>query len=221
MGGFPLMKDRTYPVVCVTGPMAAGKNLAAAIFEKMGWVSIDADIVAHQVLDIVKDQVVALHQEKAQALGLNLLSEDGRLNRKAIAQIVFSDKEALEKHEALLFPMIDTLLRDFIEKNKEKPVVINATVLYKVPLIHKMDAVFFIDAPRCLRLLRAMKRDKRSAKEILQRFSSQKNIFAKYKISNADTCRVWKISSPWIWEYIIRRNLKLWIRKKHYGLSPL
>lgn len=221
MGGFPLMKDRTYPVVCVTGPMAAGKNLAAAIFEKMGWVSIDADIVAHQVLDIVKDQVVALHQEKAQALGLKLLSEDGRLNRKAIAQIVFSDKEALEKHEALLFPMIDTLLRDFIEKNKEKPVVINATVLYKVPLIYEMDAVFFIDAPRCLRLLRAMKRDKRSAKEILQRFSSQKNIFAKYKISNADTCRVWNISFPWILEYKIRRILKLWIRKKHYGLSPL
>ena len=115
----------------------------------------------------------------------------------------------------------DNLIKMVFEKNKEKPVVINATVLYKVPLIHEMDAVFFIDAPRCLRLLRAMKRDKRSAKEILQRFSSQKNIFAKYKISNADTCRVWNISFPWILEYKIRRILKLWIRKKHYGLSPL
>ena len=71
-----------------------------------------------------------------------------------------------------------------------KDVVVNATVLYKIPSVKKCDAVIFVDAPVLTRLFRARKRDGMKTVQILQRFWSQKNLFSKYKKSNADTFKV-------------------------------
>ena len=39
-------------VLCVTGPMAAGKNAATSILESMGFASIDADLIGHDAVEI-------------------------------------------------------------------------------------------------------------------------------------------------------------------------
>ena len=200
--------------------MAAGKNLASDILAKNGWACIDADKLAHQALSLLQNEVIRLHKKAAENLGLTLQNEDGSLNRKNIAKIVFTDSEALKKHEALIHPMIEKLLYDFIMEHKTEAVVLNATVLYKVSIIMECDAIFFIDAPLIIRLFRAKKRDNTSIVEILARFRSQSNIFAKYKNSNADIYRVWNLSSPYALEQKLKRILKLWNRKKHYGLLP-
>ena len=96
-------ENRRLPVVCVTGPMAAGKNLASDILASRGWACVDADRVAHQALDLVKDEIVALHQKKALSLGIQLVNEDGSLNRRGIGALVFNDPVEIQHLHRSLF----------------------------------------------------------------------------------------------------------------------
>ena len=45
-------------VIAVTGPMAAGKNYYCAQLEKEGWSCVDADILVHQAIELVKDKIL-------------------------------------------------------------------------------------------------------------------------------------------------------------------
>ena len=209
---------RTLPVICVTGPMAAGKNLASDILAAKGWACVDADKVAHQALDMLKDEIVALHSEKAQRLGIQLVNQDGSLNRRGIGALVFDDELALQRHEALVHPMVERLLEDFVAEHPDEPVVINATVLYKTHILNKCDAILFVDAPLFLRFFRARKRDQMPAKQILSRFRSQFGIFAKYKNANADIYRVWNLRTPYILERKLERIVTRWNKRKYCGL---
>lgn len=211
---------RNFPVLCVTGPMAAGKNLAASILEKKGWACVDADKSVHVALEQLKPQIVALHKAEAERLGISLVKPDGSLDRRAVGRIVFANPAALRAQEALLYPQVCRQMRQFIDSHPNQPVALNATVLYKTPeLLSACDFVLFVDAPWLVRLFRSKKRDGLPFSQILSRFQSQRNIFAKYKKSNADIYRVWNIGFPYALERRIERMLLLWNRKKPYGLS--
>lgn len=177
-------------VLCVTGPMAAGKNAASSILEKKGFACVDADLLVHQAVENAKEEILASFGSLADEKGLPLLTENGHVNRRNLGALIFQSPELIKKQEDIVYPILNGLFEDFMEENKGRNLVINATVLYKVPLIKKVDSVLFIDAPLLQRLFRAKKRDGMSLKLILQRFKAQRNLFAKYKKSVADTVRV-------------------------------
>jgi dephospho-CoA kinase len=177
-------------ILCVTGPMAAGKNAASSILEKKGFACVDADLLVHQAVENAKEEILASFGSLADEKGLPLLTENGHINRRNLGALIFQSPELIKKQEDIVYPILNGLFEDFMEENKGRNLVINATVLYKVPLIKKVDSVLFIDAPLLQRLFRAKKRDGMSLKLILQRFKAQRNLFAKYKKSVADTVRV-------------------------------
>lgn len=172
--------------------MAAGKNAASDILEKKGFVSIDADKVVHQILleRDFQEKVIATFKKFADEKKIELRNEDGTLNRRNLGALIFADKKLLALQESLVLPEVDKRLCEFIDSNSEKNVILNATVLYKIPCVKKCDLIIFIDAPILLRLKRARKRDGISILQILQRFWFQRNLFSKYKKSNADTYRI-------------------------------
>lgn len=180
-------------IVCVTGPMAAGKNAACEILEELGFVSIDADITVHQAVENSKDLICHSFGKIAQQKNISLLNSDGTVNRRNVGSIIFEDPKLVQTQENIVYPEVTRILKEFIDYHTKlgKNVVINATVLYKVDLIKQMDKVIFIDAPVLQRFFRAKKRDGMKPKQILQRFSNQKHLFTKYKKSNADIVRVW------------------------------
>lgn len=177
-------------ILCVTGPMAAGKNAASSILEKKGFACVDADLLVHQAVENAKEEILASFGSLADEKGLPLLTENGHINRRNLGALIFQSPELIKKQEDIVYPILNGLFEDFMEENKGRNLVINATVLYKVPLIKKVDSVLFIDAPMLQRLFRAKRRDGMSLKLILQRFKAQRNLFAKYKKSVADTVRV-------------------------------
>ncbi len=167
-------------ILAVTGKMAAGKNYVCSELEKFGWKSIDADVLVHKAIEISKDKIMDTFSKIAEAKGLNLLNSDGSINRRAIGQIVFKNPELLRKQEEIVYPVINSMIEDFINKNDRA--IINATVLYKTPQILEFcDAVIFVTAPVFVRFLRAKKRDGLSCKQIFFRFKNQKNLLKKYK----------------------------------------
>lgn len=177
-------------ILCVTGPMAAGKNAASSILEKKGFACVDADLLVHQAVENAKEEILASFGNLANEKGLTLLTENGHINRRNLGALIFQSPELIKKQEDIIYPILNGLFENFMEENKGRNLVINATVLYKVPLIKKVDSVLFIDAPMLQRLFRAKRRDGMSLKLILQRFKAQRNLFANYKKSVADTVRV-------------------------------
>ena len=178
-------------ILCVTGPMAAGKNVASDILEKKGFATVDADVLAHTAVENAKEKILSAFEPLAREKNIVLTNEDGSINRRALGKLIFADEALVAKQESIVYPEVNRLFDEFISEHKGQDVVINATVLYKVPLISRVDHILYVDAPYIQRWLRAKNRDHIPTKQIKERFSQQRYLFAKYKNCNADIERVW------------------------------
>ena len=183
-------------ILCVTGPMAAGKNVASDILEKdFSFKSVDCDLLVHKAIENAKDKIIASFGEIAKEKNISLLNADGTINRRAIGKIIFGDKELIKRQENIVFPETERLIEAFISENKGSDIAINATVLYKIKAINLCDSVLYIDCFSLVRLYRAYKRDGIPLGQILARFKAQKTLFLEYKRSSADINRVWNYGS--------------------------
>lgn len=180
-------------ILAVTGSMAAGKNYVSSLLEKRGFLAIDADKCVHQAIEEAKHQILEAFLPIAKQLNINIQNPDGTINRKNLGIILFSDEKLLSKQESILHPKVNEIFNRFIDENPEKSIVLNATVLYKTPVINRCDGIIFVKAPMLIRFFRAKKRDNLPSKEIFKRFASQFKIFAKYKFLKTDIYSIWNI----------------------------
>lgn len=178
-------------IAAITGPMAAGKNYVSSLLEKEGFVSIDADIVVHDAIKLATNDILAAFSSVAKDMGINLLNEDKSLNRRELGKIVFSDRALLKKQEDIVYPYVNTIINQFIEDNKDKKILINATVLYKTPqLLNRCQAIIYVTAPFFTRLKRANKRDNMDVSLILKRFHNQRDLYKKYKETGINIIKI-------------------------------
>lgn len=173
----------SYKVICVTGKMAAGKNYVCSQFEKNGWTSLDADIYVHNAIDLAQDKIFETFGPYAEKENINIKREsDGKVDRKALGKLLFSIPDLLEIQENIVYAVITKQIKDFVEQNADKKIIINATLLFKTTeLMNLCGHIVFVDAPFCTRLKRARRRDGLSYSEIFKRFKSQKNLLRSYK----------------------------------------
>lgn len=95
-------------VVAVTGGVASGKSAVTAAFEARGIAVADADVAARAVVEPGQPALA----EVVAAFGPQVLGPDGRIDRPALRQRIFSDADAKARLEALLHPRIRLWLRD-------------------------------------------------------------------------------------------------------------
>jgi dephospho-CoA kinase len=88
--------------VGLTGGIASGKTTIAAVFRRLGAVVVDADAVAHSILE----PGGSVHRAVVARFGSGILDADGRIVRPALAAIVFSDPAARADLDALVHPQI-------------------------------------------------------------------------------------------------------------------
>lgn len=179
-------------IICVTGPMAAGKNAVSSILESQGFVSVDADRLVHQALadSSLQQKVIETFAPLAAEKNLSLVNADGSLNRRNLGALIFKDKKLLALQESLVHPAVSRLIDEFIATHQNEDIILNATVLYKIPVIARCNAVLFVTAPLWKRFWRAKRRDGMKTMQILARFWQQRSLFAKYKNANADIYKV-------------------------------
>ncbi|QTQ12218.1 dephospho-CoA kinase [Treponema parvum] len=171
-------------ILCLTGPMAAGKNAASKIFEKYGFECVDFDTLVHKAIEERSERIFEEFSNDAKNYGINLKNGDGSLNRRALGSLIFKDKKFLTRQEAIVYPAVTHSAKDFIKKNPQKNIVFNATVLFKIPeLMAECTHTVFIKANVLIRFLRVKKRDTMPYNQILARFYSQKDLFKNYKNS--------------------------------------
>lgn len=173
-------------ILCVTGPMAAGKNAVCRILEERGFIALDADKQVHGAIEKAAPEIIKTFSNEAKAQNITLTDENGRINRRELGRLLFTSKELLSKQESIVYPVIIEETKRFIQKQKEQKsgadIILNATVLYKTPeLLNLCKYIIYVDAPKITRIVRALKRDRMPLRQILGRFASQKNLFSEYK----------------------------------------
>jgi dephospho-CoA kinase len=139
------------PVVGLVGGIGSGKSLVAQLLAEQGGAVIDADHLGHEALrqPEVREQIVA-------RWGTGVLREDGSVNRRAVAAIVFADPAERRALEALVFPWIERGIRAALAEADRDPrvrfVVLDAAILLETGWREVCDLVVFVDAPRAVRL---------------------------------------------------------------------
>ena len=167
-------------VIAVTGPMAAGKNYICNQLKEEGWAAVDADLLVHDAIELVKDKILQTFIPYAESQNITLTKEDGSIDRHALGRLLFSFPELLAIQESIVYPIITKQIENFIDGHDKT--IINATVLYKTPeLLARCEKIIFVTAPYFTRLRRARHRDHLPLKQIFRRFHAQRNLLKEYQ----------------------------------------
>lgn len=90
----------------LTGGIASGKSAVAAMLREMGFPVLDADPIAHKLMEPGQPA----HDEVLRAFGADLAGADGRIDRAKLGAIVFADPDRLAKLNAILHPRVEQIL---------------------------------------------------------------------------------------------------------------
>ncbi len=157
----------------LTGGMGAGKSTVSAYLRALGAYVLDADIAARMAVDPGSQGLNLL----VSRFGAGILEPDGSLNRRSLANIIFtSDSERLAVNN-ILHPMVRSIL---LEQEREiRETEPEAVVFWDVPLLiesgmqEDVDEVWLVTADEATRVSRIMRRDGCSAEDALARIRRQ------------------------------------------------
>jgi len=153
--------------VVLTGGIATGKSTVASLMSLYGFRLIDADRVAHEVLDRLAPQV-------AEHFGEGYLTPAGGVDRKALGTRIFAHPEEREALEALVHPPIREEIGRLAEEQERfgKPYLIDIPLFFESGE-YPVKRTIVVYAPRALQLERLMKREGYSEEEALRRIEAQ------------------------------------------------
>lgn len=176
-------------VVGVTGGMGSGQTTVCQLMEKFGARSINADLAAKKEIEN-NDEI---RKELKKTFGSRIFYRNGKLNRKLLAHLAFSDEARTERLNRTVHPhmvsRIVTLIEEARESGKYGIICVDAALIYELSLEHMFDAVIVISSAMSNRIARIKARDKLLDREIMDRISKQipleeKAKWADYVIKN-------------------------------------
>lgn len=155
-------------IIGLTGQSGAGKSTVSHLFEHDGFFVINADRVSRKVTST--PEVLSLLKEN---FGEGIILETGGLNRRALANIVFTNKEKLQLLNSLLFPIITKEIEKMIDETDKEFVLLDAPQLFESGADKICDKIISVIAPRDILIERAVERDDISHEEAENRLKSQ------------------------------------------------
>ncbi|MFP4614420.1 MAG: dephospho-CoA kinase [Thiohalorhabdus sp.] len=153
-------------LVGLTGGIGSGKSSVSRVFAELGAHVLDADRLAREMLLPGSEAL----EEVTSALGRDLLTGEGALDRARLADRVFADDEARSTLEAILHPRINALARSRAEALGEQ--FPEAVVLYDAALLlesgaqEMVDRVAVVDVDPEVQVQRAVARGDREAEQV-------------------------------------------------------
>lgn len=171
--------------VALTGSIATGKSTVVNIFISLGFDIIDADKIAHQVLN-------EEHESIAMMFGADVV-KDKEVDRKLLGGIVFSNEHKRKQLESLLHPLIYARIEGIatLLDVQKKPYLVDIPLFFEGKR-YPIEKVLVVYTPPLLQLQRLMQREKISKEEAKKRIGIQISIEEKrkkadYVIDNSGT----------------------------------
>jgi dephospho-CoA kinase len=154
--------------VGLTGGIGAGKSEVARVFAELGAYIIDTDELAREAVAPNSDGLLAIAHTWPQFV------RGGALDRSALAEVVFSDPQALARLNEIVHPFVRRLA-----KERETHVKPDQLIVHVVPLLFESGYIDMVDksvvviAPLEQRIARVVGRDQTDAEHILARMKTQ------------------------------------------------
>ena len=166
--------------VGVTGGIGSGKTTVCKIFEGLDIPVYYADIEAKRLMNHNKE----LKSKIKDILGKEAYHRNGKLNRKHVASIVFSNKEKLEQLNQLVHPAVREDAIRWSNAQKSKYTLQEAALLVENGSYKQLDYLIVVTAPVEMRIKRVVKRDKSNFDQVKARMDNQLPEQAKKKVAD-------------------------------------
>ncbi|WOS96649.1 dephospho-CoA kinase [Nosocomiicoccus massiliensis] len=167
-----------YKSIGITGGIASGKSTVSHYLKDKGYVVLDADIYARNVLNKGTEGLKKIVEH----FGNGILNDDGTLNREVLGHIVFNDKDERAVLNSITHPIIRQEMNDDKNKNlKTGHVFSDIPLLYENKLEDQFDIVIVVYVDEDTQLKRLMTRNDFTEEEARRRIASQLSLEEKKK----------------------------------------
>ncbi|MDD5326376.1 MAG: dephospho-CoA kinase [Phycisphaerae bacterium] len=163
-------KPKKKPIIIgILGGVGSGKSAVAAEFAKLGCGVVDADKIAHELLDreAVIKKIVA-------SFGEGVLDRWGRIDHSKVADIVFADADKLLVLNGIIHPLVLARVEVLIKKAKRqgrvKAVVLDMPLLMEVGWAKRCDKLIFVECDERIRAERGEKAGLEGGRKYREKF---------------------------------------------------
>ncbi|MFY4782912.1 dephospho-CoA kinase [Aliarcobacter butzleri] len=163
--------------IALTGGISTGKSTVCNLLKLHGFLTIDADKIAHKLLDENSSKIEEMFGKE--------YVENGKVLRKELGKIIFSNEENKLKLEALLHSLIkeEIIKESKIYEEQNKPYFVDIPLFFE-KMHYPISKSLVIYTPKELQIQRLMKRDNIDEKEAKLKISNQMDIEEKRKLAN-------------------------------------
>jgi len=163
--------------IALTGGIATGKSTVCNLLKLHGFLTIDADKIAHMLLDMHSNKIAQMFGEE--------FVENGKVLRKKLGKIIFSNEEEKLKLEAFIHPLIkeEIIKEAAIFEKQNKPYFIDIPLFFE-KMHYPIPKSLVIYTPRELQIQRLMQRDGINEEEAALKISNQMDIEKKKKLAD-------------------------------------
>jgi dephospho-CoA kinase len=162
--------------VVLTGGIATGKSTVANLFMLHGFLTIDADKIAHKLLDLHSDTIASL-------FGAEYV-ENGKVLRKELGNLIFNNVDEKKKLENFIHPLIKEEIQKeaSLFESKNKPYLIDIPLFFENKN-YDIGKSIVVYTSKEIQIERLQKRDKCDEATALSRINNQMDIEEKKRLS--------------------------------------
>lgn len=155
--------------VGITGGIGGGKSTFSQLLREKGFLVYDTDKEAARLQNTdttIIDEIINVFGTEAYT--------NHQLNRRFIADIVFSDERKLEILNGIVHPRVKADLIQWFDQNKDQSVLfVECAILYEGGFDQLTDKNILVTAPESIRIKRVEKRDSLSPDKVQKRINRQ------------------------------------------------
>lgn len=157
-------------VVGITGGIGSGKSIICRIFKSLGVPVYNADESVHSLYERHPEITKRIGKEISE----NALDKNGKINRKNLAEIVFSNPDKLKILNGIVHPAVKEDFENWLSNHKNFSYVLKeAAILFESGAYKACDKIITVTSPIELRISRVRERDHKSRAETEQIISKQ------------------------------------------------
>jgi dephospho-CoA kinase len=174
--------------VGLTGGIAAGKSSVGEMFVALGAHLIQADAIAHQLMQPGE----AVYQEVVQHFGAGILDSDGRINRASLAQAAFGTPSRIQELNQIVHPPVirkhDEWMEEMGRRDPHAIAIVEAALVLEAGLVNHFDRIVVVTCRPEQRIERWAQRTKvdteTARKEVVRRMAAQLPDEEKIKVAD-------------------------------------
>lgn len=156
-------------IIAISGGIGSGKSVVSRILRSWNYPVFDCDNEAKRLMDN-DDTIKALIARDICADAII----DNNIDRKRLADVVFNNAAKLQRLNEIVHTSVRNLLRSWTSNIDTQYAFVETAILRSSGLENDVDAEWFVDAPKDIRIQRVIKRNGISAADVNARMDSQK-----------------------------------------------